>query len=53
MPVNNERTHTTANQLIGEHQPGWAGPDDKNIRVHSGLPAVEGSSLVVSAFHCP
>ena len=26
--------HISANQLIGEHQPGRASPDDQNVSIH-------------------
>jgi hypothetical protein len=52
MPVNNEHTHTAANELIGEHQPGWAGSDDKNIRVHLGLQAEVRDMSLSAALDC-
>ena len=31
MPVDDERVHASATELIGEHQPGRAGADNQNV----------------------
>ena len=35
MPVDDQRAHAAPTKLIGEHQPGRAGPDDQDISIHS------------------
>ena len=37
MPVYDQHAHTSPNELIGEHQPGRAGPDDQNVSIHRKL----------------
>ena len=34
VPVDDERAHATAAELVGEHQAGWAGADDQDVGVH-------------------
>ena len=35
MPVDDAHAHAAPNQLIGQHQPGRAGPDHQDVRIHS------------------
>jgi hypothetical protein len=34
MPVDDQNAHASPNELVGEHQPGRAGPDDQNVSIH-------------------
>ena len=34
MPVDDDRAHASAHELVREHEPGGAGADDENVRVH-------------------
>src|SRR5262249_32227848 len=34
VPVYDQHTYTPPGELIGEHQPGWAGSDDQNVSIH-------------------
>jgi hypothetical protein len=34
MPVDDQRTHASPSELVGQHQPGRAGSDDQDIGVH-------------------
>jgi hypothetical protein len=38
MPVDDQRAYAAPSQLIGEHQPGWTGSNDKNVGLHGGPP---------------